>query len=262
MPGRPRNGTYIALPPSPPAVVNLPHNTTAAGGGGVYAQVSPESHTVLVKWTPPSTNGAHMKYGIVSCTTPGRASGSRPVACAGAAGSYRFPCVNGKCPLSASVPIEPATLGLNATFAILFVNDVGQGPASSTPPLMLVSCPSEPKDVVGDGFEGGDALVVVVAWAPPDISGGVPLSVYRVGIDPSVATQVVDASRRTVTVPGLNPGVQYSFNVTAVNELGLESGVALGNVAVHAPLQGAVQRPSHPHAGGVPVVQCTVHEQH
>lgn len=70
-----------------------------------------------------------------------------------------------------------------------------------------------------------------VGWTPPDSDGGSPITGYAVTGTPSIGTVLVGGSATTAHVPGLAPGVRYTFQVRAINAIGA------GQPAAAAPVQ-------------------------
>ncbi len=67
----------------------------------------------------------------------------------------------------------------------------------------------------------GAATSATVSWTAPASDGGSPITGYRVTVIPGGAVLDLGASARSTSVPGLFPGVNYSFEITAVNAVGV-----------------------------------------
>jgi len=63
-------------------------------------------------------------------------------------------------------------------------------------------------------------LSAAVTWAPPAADGGSPLTGYAVVTAPPTTTTYVDANTTSTRVRGLAPGVPYTIQVYAINDLG------------------------------------------
>lgn len=85
----------------------------------------------------------------------------------------------------------------------------------TVPSTWSVFAPSAP---VGISARAG-VRAATLQWRPADDGGQVPTS-YAVTVSPGGATTTVSGTTTSVTLPGLTPGVGYTFTVTATNPAG------------------------------------------
>lgn len=89
---------------------------------------------------------------------------------------------------------------------------VADGRLSSSWP---VSAPSAPVGVAARAR----IRAATVSWRPADDGGQLPTS-YAVTVSPGGATTTVSGTTTSVTLPGLSPGIGYTFTVAATNRAG------------------------------------------
>ncbi len=93
----------------------------------------------------------------------------------------------------------------------------------------------------------------VLRWDPPGDNGGAPVTGYQYRRDGGAAVDVPDgADVRTVTVPGLANGTEYSFEVRALNRVG-EGDWSTAQTATPIPLTLTVEAVSEEVTEGEPV---------
>jgi hypothetical protein len=91
-------------------------------------------------------------------------------------------------------------------------------------PAEVPSAPGEIATRVGDSSIG-------LAWQPPADDGGAPITGYLVAIDPTPAdgAPIVSFSEPRGVITGLTNGIEYTFTVRAVNQVG--PGSASGSIS-------------------------------
>ena len=176
----PASTASATLVPPPSA----PQSVTATPGNGA----------VLVSWNAPSQGAPITGYTVTSnhgqtCTTTGATS----CIVAGLSGWTSY------------------------TFTVTATNLVGTGPASSATaavtPLLVPGRPTAVSGVPGD-------TTVAVTWTAPDDPGSSPIDGYTATSSPGGLTCSPNPGDLFCTVGGLTDAVQYTFTVTATNELG------------------------------------------
>src|SRR5271165_4726814 len=85
--------------------------------------------------------------------------------------------------------------------------------------------PGRPTNVVADAWN----TFVYVHWTAPGHSGGGPIAQFRVVSRPGTQSTTVPASQTWAVLGGLVRGANYSFAVTAVNTLQMQSAAAPSN---------------------------------
>jgi hypothetical protein len=76
--------------------------------------------------------------------------------------------------------------------------------------------PSPPRNVTA----GARALAAQVSWVPPATDGNLPINEYVIVSTPPSRTVRVSGDQTTARVTALRPGVEYTFQVFAVNDKG------------------------------------------
>ena len=136
-------------------------------------------------------------------------------------------------PADTSFEVTDLVNGTPYQFAVAAVNAAGSGPLSDLAgPVTPISVPGAPTDVTAvpvdvqtAGFTNG---AVTVSWTAPNDNGS-PITGYTVsyGLTPVVgcttAAEPGTDAATTCEVDGLTVGVEYSFTVTATNDLGSSS---------------------------------------
>ncbi|MDH6531995.1 hypothetical protein M2119_000232 [Aurantimicrobium minutum] len=109
--------------------------------------------------------------------------------------------------------------GVNYGVIIRAVNDAGAGPASTALAATYVTSPDPPTDLTGVAGNQGVAL----AWTAPSATGGRALVSYTATATPGGASCTVLAPVTSCDITGLTNGVNYTFRVNAVNNIGTSS---------------------------------------
>ena len=165
----------------------------AATGGDSKANVT---------WNAPASDGGSRITGYTISVSPGRltASSLGP---------------------DTSAEIRGLTNGVEYTFSVAAINDVGTGNLSTESrgmtPQQVVVAPGAPTGVntlAGDGQ-------AVVSWTAPATDGGSSITSYTVQVTPGSTTVDTSNGRETsATVTGLTNGTAYTFSVVAKNSAG------------------------------------------
>ncbi|MEX0763050.1 MAG: DNRLRE domain-containing protein [Dehalococcoidia bacterium] len=105
----------------------------------------------------------------------------------------------------------------------------GGGSSSPAPtPTPSLSVPTSPLRAVA---QAGDE-VAVLTWDQPSDNGGSAISGYRVLVIPTGKTISVQGTDRRTTITGLENGVVYRFQVSAVNSIGMSNASAPSNEVI------------------------------
>ncbi|SVA83786.1 uncharacterized protein METZ01_LOCUS136640, partial [marine metagenome] len=120
-----------------------------------------------------------------------------------------------------SAEIRGLTNGVEYTFSVAAINDVGTGNLSTesrgVTPQQVVVAPGAP---TGANTLAGDGQVVV-SWTAPVSDGGSSITSYTVQVTPGSTTVDTSSGRETsATVTGLTNGTAYTFSVVAKNSAG------------------------------------------
>ncbi len=94
------------------------------------------------------------------------------------------------------------------------------------------STPSAPQNVQAEPGDGS----IVISWDAPDTDGGAPVTGYRILNLATAQAVTVDADVRSHTVTALTNGVEYSFQISAINVSGNGQSVIIGPFIPAAPL--------------------------
>ena len=186
---------------------------------GQVTNVSATAGTVsaVVKWNAPSTGGPVTKYTI----TPYIGSEAQPATT-----------------ISGSPPATEATVkglegGTSYTFTVQASNPSGGGLASELSNSVTPGGPTAPSSPTGVTASAATKQALV-SWSAPANEGGRALTGYTVipYIGASAQAPVHVGPATTSAVPaGLSNGVNYTFAVTASNEIG-ESPLSVASAAV------------------------------
>jgi hypothetical protein len=175
-------GSGLLFLPSPPGP---PTGVTAAA----------LSHSALVSWTAPTSNGGKTitGYAVTSspddktCTTTG----------------------------ALSCTVSGLTNGQAYTFTVTATNSVGTGvPSTASDPVTPVGVPDKPTGVTATAGAGS----ALVSWTAPVDTGGSAITGYTATSSPGGKTCATSGT--SCTVSGLTNGQAYTFTVTATNGLG------------------------------------------
>ncbi|KQR68072.1 hypothetical protein ASF98_23510, partial [Arthrobacter sp. Leaf337] len=153
------------------------------------------SRTAVLKWAPPSDNGAQItKYTV-------RSNG------------FSQDCATTTCTLSG------LTNDVKYVFAVTATNDVGE--SESSPPSNEIRPDEKPSPPEAPTVKAGDKNMVI-AWPAAKTEGSAVKS-YNLEISPPPASGIAvknGVTGLTYTWPGLTNGVRYKVRAQAVNELG------------------------------------------
>ncbi len=111
----------------------------------------------------------------------------------------------------------------------------GGGGGSGAPPPPPTQAPSGP--VAPAAPRGVNAIVdgldIVLEIAVPLVTGGSPITGYRVLSSPDATIYFINrlADGDTLTIPGLTVGVNYQFQVRAINAVGMSPSGTMSNTA-------------------------------
>ncbi|MEN6351581.1 MAG: S-layer homology domain-containing protein [Syntrophomonas sp.] len=116
------------------------------------------------------------------------------------------------------ITVTGLTNGTEYTFTVTAANEKGSGesstPSNAATPTAEKTVPGAPVNItaiVGD-------RQAVVSFSPPENDGGSPITSYTVTSNPDGITATGTGS--PITVTGLTNGIEYTFTVTATNEIG------------------------------------------
>ena len=187
-----QSNTVTVIPADVPGAPLTVSATTA------YRTVYTPAGSAIVYWSPPPTNGSAITGYTI---TP--YAGIRPVGSVLAG------------PTDVSGSVTTLTNGTAYTFVVYATNVRGTSVASANSnPVTPISVPSTPfliSSTVGDGTAS-------IKWRAPTITGGSPITGYRVTRTPPGTSVAVSGT--TYDISGLVNGTPYVFGVTAVNIAG------------------------------------------
>ncbi len=160
----------------------------------------------------------------------------------GHAYSYTFAASGNPAPTFALATGAPVWLSVNATtgavsgtvpagittFTYSVVASNGITPSATAGPFVVAAytLPDAPTGVTATAGVGS----AQVSWTEP--SGGGAASSFTIASNPATSTTSVGGAATTATVSGLQPGVSYTFTVTAVNAGGPSASSAASNAVV------------------------------
>ncbi len=125
--------------------------------------------------------------------------------------------------LTFSVNIDPARLGVAHFFQVSAVNVLGEGPASNLVETIPYGPPTPP---TGAAAEAGDNEVTLT-WRYPRSSGGSTLAGFKVyrktGETDWHEIMDLDIEELSCTDATAVNGIRYHYQITALNEMGIES---------------------------------------
>ncbi len=174
---------------------DAPTNVTALAGDG----------QATVSWTAPVSDGGSPIVSYRVASQPGTASAS-----AGATDT--------------SATVTSLANGVSYTFTVKATNAAGLTSVASVKSDPVVPTGSTtttvPDAPTGVTAVAGDGQATV-SWTAPANDGGLPITKYRVSSQPgSTSVSTADGSTTSVLFPGLTAGVQYTFTVRALNDMG------------------------------------------
>ena len=127
--------------------------------------------------------------------------------------------------LPSTTPPAPLTNGINHLFELRVVNGIGASAPSAEIEGFPATTPTEPVDVAVDADRDESAKVT---WGAPDDDGGKPITSYQVQVTHIDDSSSVEIDEDWFTTPSpdyhefsnLENGIDYTFNVRAVNDVG------------------------------------------
>ena len=127
--------------------------------------------------------------------------------------------------LPSTTPPAPLTNGINHLFELRVVNGIGASDPSTEIEGFPATTPTEPVDVAVDADRDESAKVT---WGAPDDDGGKPITSYQVQVTHIDDSNSVEIDEDWFTTPSpdyhefsnLQNGIDYTFNVRAVNDVG------------------------------------------
>ena len=149
---------------------------------------------VVVSWSPPDFNGGRPIDSYIVTSEPDAISHNTKDT------SFRFPELSN---------------GTEYTFSVLATNVVGSSPSSGiSNGVTPATYPGSPREVFAEASDGR----AFISWSPPDHDGGNPINSYLVTSYPGELEKTVQGP--FATIDGLINGIEYTFNVSATNEVG------------------------------------------
>jgi hypothetical protein len=107
--------------------------------------------------------------------------------------------------------------GQQYSYEVTATNAAGEGPASNGVSATPGDVPSAPQSLSADAGEGQ----IEFSWSAPADNGGSQVTDYRIyRVDGNSRTQITTVSGTSYTDTGLASGQEYSYEVTAVNDVG------------------------------------------
>ena len=113
-----------------------------------------------------------------------------------------------------SCTVTGLTNGTTYTFTVTATSALGTSPASSPVSVTPGGPPGAPQDLAAKAQDGQLSL----SWTAPTITGGLPITGYRV--DDGKGRSCTTTGDLACTVTGLTNGTAYTFTVTATNLAG------------------------------------------
>ncbi len=176
----------------------------------------------------------------VTFTAPGD-TGSSPITSfevVAEAGGAVAGTVTGVAATATTAVVTGLTNGTAYTFRVRAVNAVGDGPLSApsneVTPAVPVTAPAAPSI----GTASAASTEATVRWTAPASDGGSPITGYRVAVQvgATVARQVdvTDPAATSAVITGLTNGTAYTFQVRAINAIGLGTASASSNAVTPA----------------------------
>jgi hypothetical protein len=152
-----------------------------------------------VSWIKPASNGSPIT-GYTITTTPG--------------GFTKTVDAD-----TTSTTIDGLTNGTDYTFTVTATNAIGTSaasvPSAKATPTAPATRPDAPTGVTATAANAS----AVVSWTKP-ASNGSPITGYVITTAPGGFTKTVDADTTSTTISGLTNGTDYTFTVTATNNVG------------------------------------------
>lgn len=175
-----------------------PYRQFALPGRPVEVAALTSDGEVALSWSEPELTGGRPVTGYAVTSSP-----------AGASCTVDAP--------QTSCSPAPIVLGTEYTFSVAAVTDTGEGaPSDASNAVTPVTPPGAPTNVAVSTYHDTASLT----WDAPDNDGGLAIESYSVVAAPGGNTCTAVAPQRTCTVSGLQYGTEYSFLVSASNELG------------------------------------------
>jgi hypothetical protein len=191
----------------------------AAPSAPTAAAATTSGASATLTWAPPTSNGGSAVTAYVVGRDGKDSTGY-------GAWSGRVSATSRSATFNQLVP------GATYRLTVRAVTASGEGPASTVTVTMTsaTATPSAPRSVTATAAATGGTATV--AWAPPQASGGGPVTGYRVardGVDvkgTGAWSTTVAASARQFTFGNLVAGRTYTFTVQAVSSLGTGASAA------------------------------------
>jgi len=188
---------------------DLVPKTAPAAPVSVGATRGSTSQTVVVTWSPPSSDGGAAITGYVVTSSPAGGTATVPTsACATLVGTTTVKCQG---------TVSGLTNGVAYQFTVAALNSVGTGAASALSNAAIpATVPNAPVSVSASVSDKSSTLT----WQKPS-DGGSSITGYQITVSPTVTGNPFSLSAKLAyTVAGLTNGVAYSFTVTAQNTVG------------------------------------------
>lgn len=193
--GAPSTDTASAITFSTPAA---PTRVSATRGNG----------ELTVSWFAPSNDGGTPITGFKVVASPGNQT------------------LDVDAGISAVV-VPNLVNGTPYTFRVIAVNELGDSaPSDPSAPIEPATPPGSPTAVTATTNLRREA---VVSWTAPTQTGGIAISGYRVTSSPGGFGTLVSGTSTSAVVTGLSNGIEYTFTVQAVNEVGASDPSAPSN---------------------------------
>jgi hypothetical protein len=167
---------------------------------------------VSISWGPPLSNGGSpvTGYNVYMSTAPG----SRGTELTTTTGS--------------SYTATGLVNGTKYYFRVTALNALGEGPASAQVAVTAGLAPPPPSSVAPPGaplavMAGVASAQVSLSWTAPSVTGGSPVTgyrVYRSTVPGAGGERIASVTATDYTATGLVNGTTYYFEVTAVNAAG------------------------------------------
>ncbi|NOJ80209.1 FG-GAP-like repeat-containing protein [Myxococcus xanthus] len=189
--------------------VNLPDVPTAPVALGVVRG----DRQVRLTWNAPASDGGRSVLHYVVTAHP-----------SGASVATDSPVL--------TTTVSGLTNGAASTFTVHAVNAVGAGPASAESAAVVpAALPGAPVSVAASP----GVREVSVSWQPPEDTGGLPVSGYVVTASPGGTTHQVEGAASEATFTSLQDDTEYTFTVSARNDVGQGPGSSTASARTHAP---------------------------
>ncbi|MBI4339745.1 MAG: fibronectin type III domain-containing protein, partial [Chloroflexi bacterium] len=178
-----------------PSEENLVPFTVPSEPLNVKAVRGEVSGSAQVSWTAPVSDGGTTLTPYVMTVNPGGATFTSS---------------------GLSLLVTGLSNGINYTFTVVAHNSVGPSPASAPSNAVIpATTPDKPTNVVATIGNGQST----VTWTAP-ASNGSAITAYKLTSTPPTSERLVSGAQTAYVFTGLSNGTQYTFTVTARNEVG------------------------------------------